>query len=77
MKPEPRAGAGASVEGLVEEDQYRSAAELAEAEAVVTRSVVSRLLRLTLLAPDIQEAILKGMPPKGYGAGGVDRAKSK
>jgi hypothetical protein len=29
------------------------------------RSFVSRLLRLTLLAPDIQEAILDGRQPKG------------
>ena len=43
----------------------------------VTRSFVNRLLRLTLLAPDIVEAILEGRPPKGYGAGGVDRVKSK
>jgi hypothetical protein len=35
----------------LEEERYRSAAEIAEAEGV-TRSFVSRLLRLTLLAPD-------------------------
>jgi hypothetical protein len=62
---------------MLDEGRYRSAGELAEAEAVVTRSVVSRLLRLTLPAPGIVEAILEGMPPKGYGAGGVDTAKSK
>jgi hypothetical protein len=32
----------------------------------VTRSFVNRLLRLTLLAPDIQEAILQGRQPKGF-----------
>ena len=37
--------------------------ELAEAEGV-TRSFVNRLLRLTLLAPDIQEAILEGRQAK-------------
>jgi hypothetical protein len=42
---------------------YRSAGELAEAEGV-TRSFVNRLLRLTLLAPDIVEAILDGRQPK-------------
>ena len=42
---------------------YRSAGELAEAEGV-TRSFVNRLLRLTLLAPDIQEAILEGRQAK-------------
>ena len=43
---------------------YRSAGELAEAEGV-TRSFINRLLRLTLLAPDIVEAILDGWQPKG------------
>jgi hypothetical protein len=41
----------------------RSAGELA-AESV-TRSFVNRSLRLTLLAPDIQEAIIDGCQPKG------------
>jgi hypothetical protein len=49
---------------LLEEGRYRSAAEIAEAEGV-TRSFVKRLLRLTLLAPDIVEAILDGRQPKG------------
>jgi hypothetical protein len=49
---------------LLEEGKYRSAGELAEAEGV-TRSFVNRLLRLTLLAPDIVEAILEGRQPKG------------
>ena len=38
--------------------------EIAEAERI-TRSFVNRLLRLTLLAPDIVEAILDGQQPKG------------
>jgi hypothetical protein len=41
----------------------RSAAEIAEAEKI-DRSFVSRLLDLTLLAPDIQEAILEGRQRK-------------
>jgi hypothetical protein len=49
---------------MLEEGKYRSAGELAEAESV-TRSFVNRLLRLTLLAPDIQVAILDGRQPKG------------
>jgi hypothetical protein len=49
---------------MLEEGRYRSAAEIAEAEGV-TRSFVNRLLRLTLLAPDTQEAILDGRQPKG------------
>ena len=48
---------------MLEEGRYRSAAEIAEAEGV-TRSFVNRLLRLTLLAPDIVEAILDGRQPK-------------
>jgi hypothetical protein len=51
----------------VEEDvgggEVSVAAEIAEAEGV-TRSFVNRLLRLTLLAPDIVEAILEGRQPK-------------
>ena len=49
---------------LLEQRKYRSAGEVAEAEGV-TRSFVTRLLRLTLLAPDIVEAILEGRQPKG------------
>jgi hypothetical protein len=44
---------------MPEEGRYRSAAEIAEAENV-TRSFVNRLLRLTLLAPNIVEPILDG-----------------
>ena len=49
---------------MLEEGRYRSAAKVPETEKV-TRSFVSRLLGLTLLAPDIQEAILGGRQPKG------------
>ena len=49
---------------LLEQSKYRSAGELAEAEGV-TRSFVNRLLRLTLLAPDIVEPILNGHQAKG------------
>jgi hypothetical protein len=49
---------------MLEEGRYRSAGELAEAEGV-TRSFANRLLRLTLLAPDIVEAILDGRQRKG------------
>ena len=48
---------------MLEEGRYRSAAEIAEAEGV-TRSFVNRVLRLTLLAPDIVEAILDGRQAK-------------
>jgi hypothetical protein len=49
---------------MLEDTAYRSAAEIAEAEKV-TRSFVNRMLRLTLLAPNIQEAIIDGRQPKG------------
>jgi hypothetical protein len=48
---------------MLEEGRYRSAAEIAEAEGV-TLSFVNRLLRLTLVAPDIVEAILEGRQSK-------------
>ena len=44
---------------LLEDGEYRYAGELAEAEKIA-RSFVNRLLRLTLLAPEIVEAILYG-----------------
>jgi hypothetical protein len=49
---------------MLEAGRYRSAQEVGDAEKI-GRSFVSRLLRLTLLAPDIQEAILEGRQPKG------------
>jgi hypothetical protein len=44
---------------LLEEGQYGSVVELAEAEKI-NKSYVSRVLRLSLLAPPIIEAILNG-----------------
>ena len=49
---------------MLEEGRHGSVSEIAEAEKI-DRSYVNRLLRLTLLAPDIQEAILDGRQPKG------------
>jgi hypothetical protein len=49
---------------MLEQGKCRSIAEIAEAEKI-DRSFVSRLLDLTLLAPDIQEAILEGRQAKG------------
>jgi hypothetical protein len=49
---------------LPKDGDCRSAGEIAEAEGI-TRSFVNRMMRLTLLAPDIQEAILDGRQPKG------------
>ena len=61
---------------MLEQGRYRSIAEVAEAEKV-DRSFVSRLLRLTLLAPDIQEAILKGRQAKGMQLEELTRAVSE
>ncbi|MFZ1413162.1 MAG: hypothetical protein WAS73_01075 [Defluviicoccus sp.] len=49
---------------MLEEGIQGSVSEIAEAEKI-DRSYVNRLLRLTLLAPDIQQAILDGRQPKG------------
>jgi hypothetical protein len=49
---------------MLEAGRYHSAQEIADAEKI-GRSFVNRLLRLTLLAPDIQEAILEGRQAKG------------
>lgn len=48
---------------LLEDAVHGSPGEIAEAENL-TESLVNRLLRLTLLAPDIQEAILEGRQSK-------------
>jgi hypothetical protein len=49
---------------MLEAGKFRSIAEIAEAEKI-DRAYVSRLLDLTLLAPDIQEAILEGRQRRG------------
>jgi hypothetical protein len=49
---------------MLEEGRSRSITEIAEAEKI-DRSFVSRPLNLSLLASDIQEAILEGRRPKG------------
>ena len=52
---------------LLESGRYVSAAELAAAEKI-NPSYVSRVLRLTLLAPDIVEAIIEGRQQDGIEA---------
>jgi hypothetical protein len=47
---------------MLESGEYASSAELAKAEKV-NASYLSRILRLTLIAPDIIEAILAGRQP--------------
>jgi len=49
---------------MLEGGEYGTLAELADAERI-SRSYVSRILRLTLLAPDIIERILDGRPMAG------------
>ena len=52
---------------LLESGRYSSAAELASAEKI-NPSYVSRVLRCTLLAPDIVEAIVEGRQANGIEA---------
>ena len=47
---------------MIESGEYASSAELAKAQKV-NDSYLSRILRLTLIAPDIIEAILSGSQP--------------
>jgi hypothetical protein len=49
---------------MLESGAYTTLADLADAERI-SRSYVSRVLRLTLLAPDIVERILDGRPTAG------------
>jgi hypothetical protein len=49
---------------LLEEGRFGKLAELAAAEGI-SRSYVCRVLRLTLLAPDVVERILNGRPTAG------------
>ena len=49
---------------MIETGRFATINELAAAEKI-NSSYVSRLLRLTLLAPDIVEAILDGRQPEG------------
>ena len=51
---------------LLEEGKFGSVTELADAEKI-NKSYVSRVLRLSLLAPDIVEAILAGRQPATLG----------
>jgi hypothetical protein len=49
---------------LLDEGVYASVSEIGDAENI-SKSYVSRLLRLALLAPDIIEAILTGRTDQG------------
>ena len=58
---------------MLEKGKYRSAAEIAEAEKI-TRSYITRLLSLTLLAPNIIATIIDGKQPKSMGLNELTRA---
>ena len=49
-------------QGMIESGEFATITELAQAERV-NRSYLRRMLRLTLLAPDMVEAILDGRQP--------------
>ena len=49
---------------MLETGEHQTLADLADAERI-NRSYVSRIVRLTLLAPDIVERILEGRPTVG------------
>ena len=49
---------------LLDEGRYASISEMAEGEKI-ERGYLGTLLRLTLLAPGIVEAIIDGRPPEG------------
>jgi hypothetical protein len=51
---------------MLEEGRYASISEIARSEKI-DRGYVGSILRLTLLAPDIIEAILDGRQPGGFG----------
>ena len=63
-KPQPdgplvKALARAGVQRMLDDDVYGTVSEIGDAENI-SKSYVSRILRLALLAPDIVEAILAG-----------------
>lgn len=49
----------------LEQGKYTDIKELAAAEGITSPSYASRILRLVLLAPDVQESILFGEQPSG------------
>ena len=61
---------------LLDEGRYASISEMAAAEQI-ERGYLGRLLRLTLLAPDIVEAILDGRQPRDTGAAEAVGARSR
>ena len=60
---------------MLEDGWHGSIRELARAEGV-DRSYVARLLKLTLLAPDVVEAVLDGLEPEGVNLSGLIEGRS-
>jgi hypothetical protein len=60
------AGAGVPVSALLDEGSYASISEMAAGERI-ERGYLGSLLRLTLLPPDVVEAILDGRQPAKLG----------
>lgn len=58
---------------MLESGRFATIHELAAAEKI-NSSYVSRMLRLTLLAPDIVEAILDGRPPSAMTLPGLTKS---
>ena len=57
---------------MLETGEYPTIREIANAEKI-NETYVGRVLRLTLLAPDIVEAILNGRQPAGLQLDGLQR----
>ncbi|TCZ60825.1 hypothetical protein [Roseicella aquatilis] len=57
---------------LLESGRYASLGDLAKAEKI-DRSYLGKMLRLTLLAPDLVEAILDGQQPDGVTLPALER----
>ena len=58
---------------MLESGQYATIREIAAAAERINKTYVGRVLRLTLLAPDIVEAILNGRQPAGLQLDGLMR----
>jgi len=58
-----RSSASKKWDRWLEQGRYAEIKELAAAEGITSPSYASRILRLVLLAPDIQESILFGEQP--------------
>ena len=56
--------------GMLESGEYATIREIANAEKI-NETYVGRVLRLTLLAPDIVEAIISGQQPAGLQLDGL------